>query len=209
MSMMAMAVATNTKTELSVSSNTDNGRKAFIQADSALRMSVLLARIMLFPSSGNLDDFLPSAGGDLSVEVNQDEFDLALLRWNMDVNKTRNRYLKAGGRSAGISLLGGGGDTGTPLIIFRKKDPSDSSISRVVAASAVSLDYAENTLVGTSLGQTSYAQQSSGKRTIFVITTDGRVPTGADLSASEDSAFYDGSSDTTHTILTTAFQEVQ
>ncbi|MDR1656334.1 MAG: pilus assembly PilX N-terminal domain-containing protein [Deltaproteobacteria bacterium] len=207
MTLVSITVATNTAGELSISSNTDNGRKAFIEADSALRMSVVIARLMLFPSTGDIDSFI-NTSGDVEIEVNRDDFDLALLRWNMESNRYDNRYLRAGGRTTGITL--DGGDTGMPLIIFRRKHPTEPTVKRVVATSAVSLNYDESELItGASIGQGTYRDQSTSKRTVFVITTDGRVPIGTDASSSEDAAFFDGSADTTHSILTTAFQEVQ
>jgi hypothetical protein len=207
MAMMVIAVSVNTTSELSISSNTNYGRQAFIQADSALRMSVMISRIMLFPGYEDLSNFLPSSSSDLEIEVNSDDFDIALMRWNADLNSNENRYLRAGGRTTGITM--DGGSTGTPLIIFKKKHSSDATKSVVVATSAVTLDYSEESLTGVSLEATSYADSSTGKRTIFVITTDGRVPVGDDSSSSEEAAFFDGSADTTHAILTTAFQEVQ
>jgi hypothetical protein len=78
-----------------------------------------------------------------------------------------------------------------------------------VATSAVSLDFAESSMAGGSLGQSSYGDEGAGIRTIIIVTTDGRVPIGTDTSSSEDASFFDGSADTTHAILTTAFQEVQ
>jgi hypothetical protein len=205
MTLVAIAVATNTAGELSVSSNTDNGRKAFIQADSALRISVIIARILLFPSTGDLSSFL-TGGGDLEIEANADDFDLALLRWNLENTRYGDRYLIAGARTSGIDV---GGSTRRPLITFRQKSPIDPAKKRVVATSAVSLDFAESSLAGSSLGQVTYRDQGAGKRTIIIVTTDGRVPTGSDFSSSEEGSFFDGSADTTHAILTTAFQEVQ
>ncbi|MDR1487050.1 MAG: hypothetical protein LBT62_03505 [Deltaproteobacteria bacterium] len=205
MAMMAFGVAMNTKTELSISSNSDLGRRAFLQADSALKMSVLISRILLFPSSGKLDDFLPD-GGDFEIEANVDDFDVALMRWNQEGNSYKSRYLKAGARTEGISLASG---TGSPLITFKAKNPANPSQSRVVATSAVSLDYAESDWSGASLESGSYQLQGVKHRTIIIVTTDGRVPTGNSFHDSEDSAFFDGTSDTTHTILTTAFQEVR
>ena len=205
MTLVAIGVATNTAGELSVSSNTDNGRRAFIQADSALRISVIVARILLFPSTGDLDSFITD-DSDMVIEANSDEFDLALLRWNLETAKYSDRYLVAGARSSGIDL---DGDIVRPLITFKRMDPADSARSRVVATSAVSLDYGEISLAGGSLAQSTYRDQGSGRRTIIIVTTDGRVPTGTDSASSEEGSFFDGSADTTHAILTTAFQEVQ
>ncbi|MDR2442885.1 MAG: hypothetical protein LBE31_05120 [Deltaproteobacteria bacterium] len=208
MTLVAITVATTTTSELSISSNTDSGRKAFIQADSAARMSVAISRILLFPYYGPIEDFLDDSG-TIAVDVNKADFNLALMRWSLDedVNRSQDRYLRAGGRTTGISLTGG--DVATPLITFRRKDPSDSSKTRVVATSAVTLDFSEEDLTGTSFEQGSYNSQATGKRTIIIISTDGRVPIGADLASSEEGAFFDGSADTTHAIITTAFQEVQ
>jgi hypothetical protein len=206
MTLMGISVAVNTGAELSMSANSDNGRKAFIQADSALRLSVLIARILLFPSAGRLSDFLTATAGDLEIEVNAEEFDLALMRWEQQDYDFRQRYLKAGARSSGISM---GSESGLPLIVFKQKDPANSSNSRVVATSAVSLDYAESELTGTSLSQTTYRDQSAGRRTVIIVTTDGRMPVGEDLASSEEGSFFDGTADVTHTMLTTAFQELR
>jgi hypothetical protein len=205
MTMISIVVATSTKTELSVSSNTDNGRKAFIQADSALKISVLIARVLLFPSTGQLDQLL-SPGSDLIIEANPDEFDLALMRWNYESTNYADRYLVAGARSTGIPLSG---DSKRPLITFKRKHPTNPAQTRVVATSAVSLDFSESSMAGGSLGDISYGTDSAALRTIIIVTTDGRVPVGLDATASEEAAFFDGSADTTHAILTTAFQEVQ
>ena len=207
MTLVVIGVTTNTATELSVSSNTDNSRKAFIQADSALRISVMVARILLFPSTGNLDSFLAD-DSDIKIEANSEEFDLALLRWNMENAKFGQRYLIAGSKSTGY--VDPDHVVYKPLITFTRKTGSGSSSqSRVVATSAVSLDFSENTLVGGSLSQTSYRDTGTGKRTIIIVTTDGRVPIGTDSASSEEGSFFDGSADTTPAILTTAFQEVQ
>jgi hypothetical protein len=207
MAMMAIAVSVNTTSELSISSNTDSGRQAFIQADSALRMSVMIARIMLFPGYEELSHFLPASGSDLEIEVNEDDFDIAMMRWKTDINTYTNRYLRAGGKTTGITLEGG--SSGTPLIVFRKKHPTIPNKTVIVATSSVTLDYSETALTGTSLEATSYSDSSTGRRTIIVISTDGRVPVGTDSDSSEEASFFDGTADTTHAILTTAFQEVQ
>jgi hypothetical protein len=205
MTLVAIGVATNTAGELSVSSNTDSGRRAFIQADSALRIRVGIARILLFPSSGDLDSYL-NLGSDLEIEVEPEDFDLARLRQKLDESgySYTNRYLVAGARSSGIAV---GGDTVHPLITFKRKDPANPS-GRVVATSAVSLDYGDTMLVGGSYSAGNYSEGSNGKRIVIIVSTDGRVPTGASYDDSEEGSLFDGSADTTHAILTTAFQEV-
>ncbi|MDR0356415.1 MAG: hypothetical protein LBJ64_11895 [Deltaproteobacteria bacterium] len=203
MSLMAFSVAFTTATELKVSSNADSGRRAFIQADSALQLSVLISRIMLFPSSGSLSAFLPDDDEDIIIEVNEDDFDLALLRWDYSENDYRKRYLKAGAKTSGIPL-GPGAGRGAPLMTFRKKNASGGQ-GPVLATSALSLDYAESAYVGSSLSQTTYREQNTGRRTVIIVTTDGRAPANGD----DESALLDGSSDAAHAVLTTAFQELR
>jgi hypothetical protein len=160
MALMGTSVAVNAGADLSMSANSDNGRKAFIQADSALRLSVLIARIMLFPGAGRLDDFLTATTGDVEIEVNAEEFDLPLMRWEQQDNDFRQRRLKAGVRNSGLSMCA---ESGLPLIIFRQKEPANLSNSQVAANSAVSLDYAESELTGASLNQTTCRDQFAGR----------------------------------------------
>lgn len=204
MTMVAIGVAMNTTGELSVSSNTDNGRKAFIQADSALKISLLISRILLF-HPGHWESFIKTDAQTI-IKVDEDDFDLALLRWNMEDTSYTERYIAAGGKSTGITH---GGTSYKPVITFERKSASDPTRTRVVATSAVSLDYSESSLIGISSGQPTYGSDSTGLRTIIIVTTDGRVPIGSDSASSEESSFFDGTADTTHAILSSAFQEVQ
>jgi hypothetical protein len=58
MSLMGMTILLNTRTELSISSNTSLGRNAFATADTAAQIATLIGRIMLHPELGGPEQVL-------------------------------------------------------------------------------------------------------------------------------------------------------
>lgn len=97
MSLMAVALMSNTVTELQVSGNTIRGRDAFSKADSMTRIGVFTGRALLHEDAGNINDLIKSRtegtlpSGRLPYNV---AIDPSVTYWN--VNKLGRDRSEAG-----------------------------------------------------------------------------------------------------------------
>jgi hypothetical protein len=140
-SLMGVTILYNSRTELSISSNTSMGRNAFASADTAARIAVLIGRILLHPELGPPGAIIsnaPGGGGPafpLDVEINIDE-----LEPDDIIHGYELRYIRSGNWriNDGQGLPGEFyGQDIKPHIIFKKRGTGE-----IVAAAALSLEQA-------------------------------------------------------------------
>lgn len=129
-SLMGIAIISNTQTELNISSNTTSGRDTFIRTDSAARMSAFFGHIIL-ATSADPGDVLDDKKEYMKVDISDLNSGLLLETFfadqTGDVNPALRRYLQAGSdETAG----------NTPHITFREPDPE----GRIFATSALAID---------------------------------------------------------------------
>jgi len=214
MSLMGMAILMNTRTELSISANTTSGRDAFTRADTASRMSTLMARLLVHEYElGAPQQVLAGGfykGGSDDREFTVDEYDEAyfnmekLLAESADEFDYQKRYLSAASRTdTEVDLR--------PHLVFRKK-------GKIISTARVAMDYGETAnLAGMSLGTSSYdGSDGTSVRIVLAVTVNGRPP----LSDDDNYGAYDSfkkktdpdeedalTNDVPHSVITTLFRE--
>ena len=226
-SMMGMAILMNSRTELSISANTAQGREAFSQADTAARIAVLMTRVMF--NSGdfgnNLSQVETNADDGLYrqpmfAEYSNDFFNLANLR-NESANNFdfRRRYIRAG------SWVGRGADrrddgddrqyTYEPHLVFRAPEKGQArDAAPVVATASVSMFVEIDR--GGSLGIDNYGDSGVSLSLYTTVSVNGRAiprytPQGQSQGDNASEAFdsEDSTRDEPHSVVTILFREMQ
>lgn len=207
MTLMGVAILMNTRTELSISNNASVGRNAFANADTASRIATTLGRILLHPELGDpaavVDGAATGAGPafPLSVVINQNKFDLGVLR---DDNASYDyilRYIRAGREDFGSASL----DNLAPHLIF---NTTVGGVERRVATASLALDHQEPILSGMSLGGGDAYDGGGGGhfQVVLVISVNGRAL--SQRPAAANGAYDGGTADEPHSVITTLFREV-
>ncbi|MDR2947061.1 MAG: pilus assembly PilX N-terminal domain-containing protein [Candidatus Adiutrix sp.] len=218
MSLMGMAILSNTRTEMTISANTAGGRDAFTRADTAARIATLMARLAVHEHELGSPSKVMS-GGPLEIDFNMPgyvnhnpnlaPFDMAtLLSESAEVFDYQRRYLATANRVDAATaadqpkLL--------PHMVFRQD-------GKVVATARVSLDYNESIDAsgGGSLGTRNYGDDGGGTqvRAVLAVTVHGRPPSDDDnYGAYTGTADPDEEemviNDVPHSIITTMFREM-
>ena len=211
MGLMGIAILLNTRTELSISYNTNVGREAFNRADMAASIATLMARVLLRPELGEPKDLVRDVdtSDDASIIVNYDEvrFDRALMREEaMNNFDPTARYLKAGsfveqtdtsGTNIGNNSMTFTADT--PSIVFRQKG------GKIIATAVVAMDYGEVNIEGMSLDGGNFYDPSGGStvRVVLLVSVNGHPP----VDNTTSNAFDGGDKDLPSSVITTIFQE--
>jgi len=192
MSLMAVALMSNTVTELQVSGNTIRGREAFTKADTMTNIGLLMGRVLLYESIGDPGDLVKSrpetvlASGRLPYNVVIDpSFTLANVQ-SLGLDSTeariRERYLMATAAN-------------TPHLTI-KYGPE------VVGSAAVAIERVEINQPGKSVGQDPYGGDTSISVYILV-SANGKVPLTGGLTGD----YYTGDTESVHSVITSVFME--
>ena len=203
MAMMGTAIMLNTRTELSISYNTNVGRDAFNRADMTARIATLMGRVLLHPELGEPKAIFDGAsgGGDsaLTVELDRNWFNKAAFREKaMDDYDAMERYLLTS-----RFLEGSSGDEfskDTPQLVFRQKS------GEIISTAALSMDYGDVVQPGMSLDSGNAYDPSGGSsvRVVLLVTVSGHPP----VANKADNAYSGGNSDLPYSVITTIFREI-
>ncbi len=200
MSIMGMAIIMNTKTELSISRNSYMGREAFTRADTAVRVSIFVARLYMHPELGDpASVFSGNSDDPLEVTITDDGFNLADELFNIaETWDFRKRYIAAASRTDT------GGDN-KPHLIFRQHTSDGPSI---VGTAALSIDHGETIRTGGSLGMSDRYDTSGGSsmEVILAATVNGRPPSDENAAYEQESG--QAPSDSAHSVITTLFRDI-
>ncbi len=215
--MMGAAVLLNSRTELSITSNTTIGREAFSRADSAIEVTTLMSRVLINQELGDMDQLQPRDGSNNYTSAmwveRQPSFDKMTLRSETDVDPGyQRRYIRAGSW-AGRTDMDSSSLYYKPHLVFKTKSGGDDM---VVATASVSMDFPGDDAAGLggavtpgkSLGQRDYDQ--SGNITVNLLASvNGRAP-GRELGGDKEGAFdsKDSKVDEPHSVVTVIFREV-
>ncbi|MDR2354532.1 MAG: hypothetical protein LBF22_15525 [Deltaproteobacteria bacterium] len=155
MSLMAVIILSNTRTELNITGNNRVSREAFNVADSCARLATLMTVVLLRSGPEEITDVLrslpspsPKYPFDIIISPRFNIFDLQNEATNF---KYTDRYLETG---FGSPL----GTMKEPHLIFKTSD------GREFAKAVVNLETYETIPVGTSLGTGDPSDSSGGSR---------------------------------------------
>lgn len=196
MTLMGAALMVNSRTELSMSGSTVQGRDAFAKGDATARVALLIGRAYLQPTAGNPWDYVNVGGvekaGRQAFDIIADSSlsglsirNLAPVEVNPTVQDILTRYLRvteAQGRPHMTVTYG----------------------TEVVGTAFINLVFNGRDTGGGSIGERDYSSPDSGYSitTYFVITSQGRLPKEAGKGyITEEQAG-------THSIVSTIFREV-
>lgn len=141
-SLMGLAIISNTKTELNISSNTTSGRDTFIHTDAASQITTFFGHCVL--ASADLGSVFDNDNSDSPMTMDiSDNFNSSWLvdtfyndQQEPDATPVTRRYLQVGtnieGRDPNLA----------PHIIFKTKG-KDSNPDRIFATSALAVDNRE------------------------------------------------------------------
>ena len=212
--LMGVSLMRNTRTELTVSQNTYQGRDAFAKADSTARLALFLGRTLLNASAGRpcevVNNDSPPAGfgrPEFRVRIGKDVENNNDTEQNspcegftlMEIQQTGEmptiddileRYLQATSSSDAppphIQILYNGQVVGSAAVSLYSTSPSDP---------------------GGSLGDSGYGSQGEHSIKVYlVVSSNGRLP----RTPGEDAGnFYDdGAQGATHSIVTAIYREI-
>ena len=216
LALMGAAIMLNTRTEMSVAGNTTLGRAAFNRADMGAGVATLIARVLLSPTLGSVEQLLQDQGGDSvagrvltvdNIRSKELDFDPArLIRqargrepagpggpW--DYHEFQSRYAQMGLDAGDIDKA----DLGPHFSLTLRQG------GQVAGTAVVTVDPGSGVQTGMTLGGSHYGGgDGDSLRLLLVVSVNGRAP-------SENSAqnAYSGESpaDAPHSVLTTMFLE--
>ena len=200
--LMGVSLMLNTRSELTVSQNTYQGRDAFAKADSTAHLALFLGRTLLNASAGvpcdiKNDNDQPAGRPKFEVNIGNDDtcggFTLAEIQQTgamPTLEDILNRYLQATASSDAapphIQILYGGQVVGSAALSLYSTNPSDP---------------------GGSLGDSGYGSQGEHSIKVYlVVSSDGRLP----RTPGEDAGNYydDAARGATHSIVTAIYREL-
>lgn len=191
--LMGFALLANTRTEISITGATAQGRQAFTRADATARLAVLLARPLFQTGAGIPSDYIvnEAVGDRPPFEVSLNNFalsaDLDKVGGSLTDDEILRRYLTAtdaAQASASPDL--------TPQVVL-------SHDGEVIGSAYVSF-YVPQPLTQ---GESSYSD--SGMLLYLIVSADGRLPLGG---GSDPGNYYQGTQETKHSIVTTIYRDL-
>ena len=204
--LMGVSLMRNTRTELTVSQNTYQGRDAFAKADSTAHLALFLGRTLLNASAGLPCDIINDedqmAGRPkFEVRIGTDglcgDFNLTAIQQTGEmptIEDILNRYLQATASS---------NDPSSPLFPHLRVLYGE----QVVGSAALSLYSTSPTDPGSSLGDSGYGSQGEHSIKVYlVVSSNGRLPRAPGVDAGN--YFDDGIRGATHSIITAIYREL-
>ena len=194
LSLMGIALMSNTITEVQVSNNTVRGRDAFTKADSLNRIGILMGRALLHEGSGDVADLIKSRSEtytppdrppyNVSIDSSFTFVNAQSLARESTEEEIKERYLMATAANTPHLTMKYGLD--------------------VVGSAAVGLEKVRLNLPGASIGQDSYdTNDGTTIRVHIIVSSNGKVP----VNAGAIGDYYSGDVDAAHSVVTSVFLE--
>ena len=214
--LMGAAIMLNTRTEMSVAGNTTQGRAAFSRADMGTGVATLIARVLLSPTLGSVEQLFQNSGGDTvagrvltvdNIQSKESDFNPATLlnlakgnissnqegQW--DYNEFQSRYAQMGLDAVDIEKE----NLSPHFSLTLRQD------GQVAGTAVVTVDPGSGVQRGMTLGGSNYGTSDGASyRLVLVVSVNGRAP--AEVSTKRA---YSGESpaDAPHSVLTTMYLE--
>ena len=207
--LMGFSIMLNTRSELTISQTTYQGRDAFARADSTARLALFMGRVLLRPSAGEPCDILNNSGSAFKVEVGDDGlcagFSLSNIQEDWGKPPTMEDVLKRYSRATK-------GSGGLPPIVIKHDHGFGDQVVGTAAIAIYRPTPSEDP--GGSLGDSGYGSQGEHSFSVYlVVSADGRL---SRLKGDDAGNYYGDYDDAgqlldeqpTHSIITAIYREL-